>query len=832
MPGASVAVLPTSASSTPVPRKAAAAQPERKYKCQFCARAFSRSEHRSRHERSHTKERPFKCMKCRSTFVRRDLLLRHDRTVHAKDGGVPLHSDGKRRAGSAKARAINGPSKQIAIDTSTLSEQIEASSDGAFDVEHAAMLVADLHHKATAAMRSSDAGSPYVSSPAVAFSSNGAPLMDPTVSYPPANAPLPHGAAMSWEPFLPQPVVEPKAHSVTSTGSGSFESQQSFASVSTAQASPYSPSPTPGPNRNSLVPTLQSMTNSLPPTSTTIITTGLHASHVCRMYPRTVSVSQADQAQASAGFKAPQVLSEEERNAILENIRVHDTEHTVPEGFRSLNRGTMNRYLATYFGLFHHHLPFLHPSSFKVTEVHPALLLAVLSIGALYAFDQDEAYILHIGAKILVNQFLQNKENFSSRKCPLWTMQGSLLNMIFASWSGDPKGLEWACSIKSLLANMVAGNRYELKLRQDAREGGFPSRAEWIEDEGCRRTYYAVYIFFGLLTLTYNHTPAISFNEFEDLQLPSTEGLWNSKAADEAAWQEQLRASPAITFMSAHDNLFQGEMLKYSAFATRVMINALFLEVWYHKRSPEALQDVVTEYKLRLALETWEKSLELCEPEVDAVPLSAPHKGHPLIFNAQAMYRNARARLEVDLKTVQEALRYHDHYEVAAAMSNARDRVKRSSEMIKVIQECYNCVETAVRQGVRWVARTSPTNWSIEHPLCGMDLMITLTLWLYRLEHDDEPATEEEMAMYHKIRMLFEKESEGTLNSQQLSATVAHLWGSMLDEVVVWGITRLMGESFRLHSQALVGYVDDVEASSNVSTPSMISQGADEESVY
>jgi len=45
-------------------------------------------------------------------------------------------------------------------------------------------------------------------------------------------------------------------------------------------------------------------------------------------------------------------------------------------------------------------------------------------------------------------------------------------------------------------------------------------------------------------------------------------------------------------------------------------------------------------------------------------------------------------------------------------------------------------------------------------------------------------------------------------------------------------ITRLMGEAFRLHSQALVGYVDDVEASSNVSTPSMISQGADEESVY
>src|SRR2546423_14062259 len=101
-----------------------------------------------------TKERPFKCLKCRSTFVRRDLLLRHDRTVHAKDGGIPLHSEVKRRAG-AKAASMAPPSKNpsIAIDTAAL-EQIEASSDGMVDLETAAMLMTDLHHKATAAMHS------------------------------------------------------------------------------------------------------------------------------------------------------------------------------------------------------------------------------------------------------------------------------------------------------------------------------------------------------------------------------------------------------------------------------------------------------------------------------------------------------------------------------------------------------------------------------------------------------------------------------------------------------------------------------------------------------
>jgi hypothetical protein len=347
---------------------------------------------------------------------------------------------------------------------------------------------------------------------------------------------------------------------------------------------------------------------------------------------------------------------------------------------------------------------------------------------------------------------------------------------------------------------MVAGNRYELKNRMEARESRHPSHSEWIEDEGCRRTYYSVYIFFGLLTLTYNHTPAISFTEFDYLDLPSSESLWNLENTDEDAWRESLAASMISTVGEAHRSLFQGEAARYSAFATRVMINAIFLEVYYHKRSFEALQDVVTEYKLRLALESWEKSLELCESETIVVQLSAPHKGHPLIFNSMAVYRNTRARLEVDLMNVQEALRYHEPYEVAAAMTNAREKVKRSQEMIKVIEECFDCIEIVALQGIKWVGRTCATNWSVEHPLCGLDLMVVLSLWLYRLEHDEEPATEEELAMYNKVRNLFDDDSLESYGSK-LSVTVARLWGSMLDEVVVWGYV-LPTRPFLIHANS------------------------------
>ena len=42
----------TATASAAAARKSSAIAPEKKYKCQFCNRAFSRSEHRSRHERS------------------------------------------------------------------------------------------------------------------------------------------------------------------------------------------------------------------------------------------------------------------------------------------------------------------------------------------------------------------------------------------------------------------------------------------------------------------------------------------------------------------------------------------------------------------------------------------------------------------------------------------------------------------------------------------------------------------------------------------------------------------------------------------------------------
>jgi hypothetical protein len=311
------------------------------------------------------------------------------------------------------------------------------------DLAAAGMLLRDFHNKAMASQEPEpmpDTNVHDVSTPT---------LMEPSIPYPAGAVALPQ----MWDSFM----SGAKNNSISSAGSDEVIIQYNHS----MQSNPQPPQLPPIMERTMSgseplmpMPLFQSLQNSLP-------VSGMGTPGALSPYPSMLGpVSPVDYrrspgpVQSLTLAKAPQIESEEQCQKIWENIKAADTEHALLDTFKMPGLAVLNRYLSTYFNLFHHHLPFLHPASFNPASVAAPLLLAVLSIGALYTFELDHAYMLHIGSKALVNHFLQNKENFSSRKCPLWTMRSTLLNMIFASWSGDPKGLEWACSIKSLLANV------------------------------------------------------------------------------------------------------------------------------------------------------------------------------------------------------------------------------------------------------------------------------------------------------------------------------------------------------------------------------------------
>lgn len=372
--------------------------------------------------------------------MRRDLLLRHDRTVHAKDGGIPLVSEGRRRGGAGvrKTSPTSGPASKpsVTVDPTTL-EQIEASSDGMVDLETAAMLMTDFQHKAAAAAtgQSNDRADSDRS-----FSPGRGSLLEPSVGYLSGNATLPQ---MPWDTLVSPADTKHSMGSPFASHDGGADSHP-LPSVMDRH----------GPVGDGLAPSLHSLVNSLP-------MSGTSTPNALSPYPSmTGPVSPVNYrrspgpSQALTLPKAPQIASETERNMIMDRLEDADSLGVLPDSFQLPPTSALNKYLSTYFNLYHPHLPFLHQESFQPADVSAPLLLAVLSIGALYTFERKDAFMLHVGSKMLVNQFLQHKENFDSRKCPLWAMQSTLLNMIFESWSGDPKGLEWTCSIKSLLANV------------------------------------------------------------------------------------------------------------------------------------------------------------------------------------------------------------------------------------------------------------------------------------------------------------------------------------------------------------------------------------------
>ena len=349
---------------------------------------------------------------------------------------MPLVSEVRRKA-NAKTAAAASKKRAVAVDTSAL-EQIEANSEGMLDIETAAMLMTDLHSKA----HEEDASTPYSPDHTTMFD-NAAPYLANGLQMP----------QMPWENFVPHSVNP--AHPISSTVSGSHDSQLSqlsFPSAShvhqhqhLAMMDHYAASDAMGPLDHAM-----EASGSNTPNGRGLSPFPFLLGPVSPVdYRRSPGPSQV-----LTSPKAPQITTDEDFQALSSKIEKDEVVQSLQLTIDLQNRTEVNNTLAAYFNLYHHHLPFLHPESFKPMDVPVPLLLGVLSIGALYRFNHDQAGKLHGWSKMLVNEYVYSREDFSSRKCPLWAMQTTLLNMIFASWSGDATGIEWACSIRGLLSNV------------------------------------------------------------------------------------------------------------------------------------------------------------------------------------------------------------------------------------------------------------------------------------------------------------------------------------------------------------------------------------------
>ncbi|KAH8597556.1 hypothetical protein B0O99DRAFT_617677 [Bisporella sp. PMI_857] len=358
------------------------------HRCRYCLREFARSEHLSRHERTHTKERPYQCNICRRSFSRNDLLRRHEKKEHQyrwRDNSTswPLPPP---VTGAVNHMPLPNLPHQIPSRMLLNGDQSGSLTDNFMDnailpenqVDSFRLSPLDL----TAEDRSWVNDNPNYSSPDYE--------LNPSIQ----------------ECFLPDDLewldnFQQNLHC--------FENQDLS---------------------NPLTPPLSSRRNNPPPSILSRPCSPL-ASH--RNGERDVVTI----APSSDRDQAPRYLiSNACREAMQAKVNQFCSQHELPSVV------ALSSFVQQYFKSFHRHQPFLHESTWSPETAPTPLILAICANGAIYCLERNIAVDLHRTAAALID----DKDRSVS------VLQTLMLLMAFSAWSGFPTDLKIALELQGRAA--------------------------------------------------------------------------------------------------------------------------------------------------------------------------------------------------------------------------------------------------------------------------------------------------------------------------------------------------------------------------------------------
>ncbi|CAG9999011.1 unnamed protein product [Clonostachys byssicola] len=547
----------------------------------------------------------------------------------------------------------------------------------------------------------------------------------------------------------------------------------------------------------------------------------------------------------------------------------------LPNDFVFPSRHTLTRFLEGYISGFHEHLPFLHLPTLSPAEMAPELLLAILAVGAQHRFESNRGYALWYASKAVAMEQIRRRHSsevhallptaaayspHSTRPSPnstyrhsfasaqserpltqdthrepyspntpqarLETMQAVLLLFAVGLW-GAKTILHESLAMQSTLSVLVR----EDGLGNPNAQGTSNDWETWVRLEGATRTKLVAFCFFNLCSTAYNTPPLLLISELK-LSCPQPSLLWRAESAWQ--WQELRQSNPATesTVHEAFARLFSRSNhaipLQMSSLGNYVLIHALLQHIYLLKQTsfaagspydvhrtlkPEDAEDVAQ------ALQVWQTSFEqrlqarVTEPGqingTDSIP------GGSLAYNASALFRLAYIRLYTELPP-NLGLDSRDALLVASALSGTPLLV-RSLRLHRAVFQAVHALSVLVKAGVKYVAHTKSSEWSIQHSLCNFECAILVAKWLLTLSsisRSDPPISPEERNLLDTVqRMLDETEfavpidpslsamsqSEGLANEvtklRRLASAVVRLWAETFKGSHIFDIVKVMGLS-------------------------------------
>ncbi|EMT68886.1 hypothetical protein FOC4_g10004981 [Fusarium odoratissimum] len=719
--------------------------------CPHCGRTFKRTEHLERHVRTHTKEKPFLCH-CGASFARRDLLTRHQRLAeHEGDVPSPEPAQGNVTVVQQGNDSIGDPDLAAAVSLSGLSVDpwfcARTQQPMQLPVAVPQTVNEQVQHQPSA-----DDGqfvpnflSPQMLDSGVDFDTHFREFTSFLDGV---------GLSAEWSPFFGDPDrhEEPIDPGLTQDDNEETSPRQG---APTRAGTPFS-----------------SWLPSAP--------TGNRISNY---------VSDTDNPRAIDPETRPFKVTEEQRSKLKASILDHS--HLLDPAFCVPSRHALTRYVTSFFGGFHTHMPFIHIPTWQINDHSPELIFGIAAIGAQYCFESRASERLFFAGKaLLMERLRRDADSFGVSSVPIphavpHNDQPSDGNSLWHEWK------------------------------------------TWIKQESNRRSKLIGFSFLHTHSIAYNVYPTLRSNEI-GLRLPCSTKEW--KAPTSALWRTATKEiqEPQLFFREALSLLLKNKndtapLLPIpTPLGNYVLLHGLLQRIHIVRdlslpvTSSSAVLPSEEVEKLERGLRSWTS----CWQQAPESTLDPNNENGPIPFTSSSLLSLAYVRIYLHLGPYRQ-LETRDPQCIANAIAGSPD-IERSDGVIAALLYSAHMIGIPVRLGVDRVARSQAFFWSVRHSLSGLDCAVLLSKWLSKLGETlaEHPLSDSEDRILHWVRCIVEEaytvvdfdQGADTDNPtlldfrdpSNLCLAVLKIWAHFFKSNTQWPFINIIGVGLEKYREILV----------------------------
>ncbi|OBW67928.1 MAG: Aldo/keto reductase [Aureobasidium pullulans] len=544
----------------------------------------------------------------------------------------------------------------------------------------------------------------------------------------------------------------------------------------------------------------------------------------------------------------------EEQRVKLDQI-MRSSSHILDPTFRLPSRHALTRYIKSFFGGFHLHMPFIHVPTWHLYDHPVEVIFGIAAIGAQYCFEKRAAEQLFFAGKAFVMDRLarppetlaspsllvmdsmtpaidqhqtttQNTEGES-----IETIRALLTLMGYATWDPQPSTVRQSFALQELLTQILRNEGLE-----DVKESLLPSELgqnsghlleqdwrSWVEKESTRRTKLVAFSFIHTHSIAYDVYPPLRSNEI-GLRLPCSTLEWNAPnalswhAARKATPKPQLFFKEALSFLLDHKHeparldpipTPLGNYVLLHGLIQRIhIVRDLSLPIMSDMAAlpPEEVE------KLERGLRCWTSGWQQA-PESSLDP---NNENGPIPFTSSSLLALAYARIYLNLGPYRQ-LQTREPQRIARALTRCPE-IERSEGVIAALLYATHMLGIPVKLGVDRVAKSQAFFWSVRHSLASLDCAILLSKWLTIVASTSatSPLTDSEERILYWVKCIVEEayavvdfddtpaEDIDFQNSADLALAVLRIWAHFFKSNSQWPFINIIGHGLEAYRNTLV----------------------------